>query len=272
MGRQNGNALFLILIGVALFAALSYAVTQSSRGGGDIEREKRMIDQAASKECNITVKRAVKKLKLFGGCDTSEISYELADGTNPNPDAPADKSCHVFDPAGAGAVACGAYLDLDCDLEALAIGEKCLNADIIYAGDLAGARLYTTAADQGLISWNKGNVNYADTGATSTTDGKANTDTLVTLDSIGAPYKAAEACRALGSEWYMPAQDELEVLYTNRAAIGGFNTSGDFPASYYWSSTQQNDDYTDARFLKFTSGYQHHRGKSGALPVRCVRR
>ena len=271
MGRQNGNALFLILIAVALFAALSYAVTQSSRGGGSIEREQQMIDQAVSEQCNASVDYAVNKVKLLNGCDSSEISYELADGDNPNPNAPADERCHVFRANGGGTVPCGAYLGLEfCDLESLAIGEKCPNGDVVYAGEYSGTRLYTTAADQGQFSWNNGSSNWTTTGASSTSDGMANTDTLVGLSDAGAPYEAANTCRGLGSDWYLPAQAELNVLYTNRTAIGGFNTSGSFPAGYYWSSSENAN--RSARNQRFSDGSQGNGNKYDGRAVRCVRR
>lgn len=67
MKDTSGNALFLILIGVALFAALSYAITQSGRGGGGIDREK--ADLLASQIMNIvsTYSQRITRLKIIEG-------------------------------------------------------------------------------------------------------------------------------------------------------------------------------------------------------------
>lgn len=271
MGKQNGNALFLILIAVALFAALSYAVTQSSRGGGSIDREEQMINQAVSEQCSAAVNYAVNKLKLVGGCAASEISYELDDGSNANANAPADKSCHIFHANGAGVAPCGAYSATGCNLAALTLGEKCDSGDIVYAGELNGTRLYTTAADQGSSSWNNGTTNYAVTGATSATNGKTNTDTLVGLTATSdAPYQPANACRGLGSDWYLPAKDELNVLHTNRFAIGGFNTGdGGWPQCCYWSSSEAS---SSASYQRFANDGQSSNFKTEGLKFRCMRR
>jgi len=110
---QFGNALFLILIAVALFGALSYAVTQSSRGGGDITKEQQRLDTAVTQQCAGYVERGEQVLRLLNGCETSELSYELPSGGNENVVAPSDKSCHLFDAAGAGLNPCGGYLDIE---------------------------------------------------------------------------------------------------------------------------------------------------------------
>jgi hypothetical protein len=67
MKNQNGNVLFLILIAVALFAALSYAVTRSTRSGGsEVSREKADLAASALAQHVAGLRTAVTRMVMAG--------------------------------------------------------------------------------------------------------------------------------------------------------------------------------------------------------------
>ena len=105
MRAARGNILFLILLAVVLFAALTYAVTQGMRGGGnDASPEKNRAIAAEIINYATLMEQTVTRLRMTGGCDISQVSFEnpvVSGYTNTTP-SPADKHCHVFDPAGGG--------------------------------------------------------------------------------------------------------------------------------------------------------------------------
>ncbi|WP_165910231.1 DUF1566 domain-containing protein [Rhodovulum bhavnagarense] len=174
-----------------------------------------------------------------------------------------------------------------------AIGDTCEDGSI-YAGlsPDGDVPMYTTPADApggATYTWNDGTSNYTymsmancmdaspGTAATCQT-GEANTAFLVgATGEPDYPFAAAEYCDGLTahgySDWYLPAQDELNVLYTNKNMgdlNGTFNETGSIPASYYWSSSEI--DITSARAQRFSVGNQGSYGKFGGFAVRCVRR
>ena len=103
MSHARGNALFIILIAVALFTALSYAITQSGRGGGSTEKERVDLIAAEILQDAAAVLTAIDRVKLVNGCQETEISFDSPHapvGAYTNPNSPLDKSCHVFEPEG----------------------------------------------------------------------------------------------------------------------------------------------------------------------------
>ncbi|NBX66283.1 MAG: hypothetical protein EBQ96_04730 [Proteobacteria bacterium] len=76
--QQRGNVLFLILIAVALFAALSYAVTQSSRSGGDASKETNVINTASLTQYPNSVRTSVLRL-IIGGIAPEDIYFNKPD-------------------------------------------------------------------------------------------------------------------------------------------------------------------------------------------------
>lgn len=101
--RQHGNALFLILIAIALFAALSYALTQSSRGGsGSIEREKDVLLAAQIAQNTGILRAAVTRMRVTGGLAPAAIRLHSSAPTSDEPCTETDGTC-LFTSEGGGA-------------------------------------------------------------------------------------------------------------------------------------------------------------------------
>ena len=150
------------------------------------------------------------------------------------------------------------------------MGDLCSDGSY-YIGQLGGNDIYATAAaSETSQSWNNGTTNWTVTGFTSTTDGLSNTAGLTALADAGAPYNAAAHCDGLAahghSDWYLPAQDELNLFWNGGAPVAGVLTDG----SWYWSSTESGTLH--ARIQRFSLGHQNGSLKDSVRPVRCVRR
>jgi len=138
------------------------------------------------------------------------------------------------------------------------------------AGETHG--LIAAAADQSAgITWiNVGATVWADTGATATAlgTGSANTTTIIAFQGAPATSYAAGVARAYAGgghdDWYLPSKDELNKLYENRGAIGGFDGS-----ARYWSSSEIGSKH--AWYQDFASGSQGNIDKDHDFRVRAVR-
>lgn len=141
-------------------------------------------------------------------------------------------------------------------------GAQCKDG-AIYMGIIGGNRVYVAPADEPTtFAWGP----WGTTNADSHTDGLANTSWLA---AQGTPYPAALACATKIPEgtWYLPAQDELNLLWRNVAYIPNFIGG----TIYNWSSTQ-GASTSNAQAQRLDNGTAGSLTRSNQARVRCVRR
>ena len=125
LNKESGNVLFLILIAVALFAALSYAVTSSTNtGGGDANEESNLVNSAAITQFPASIKTAMTRMMISKGVSATGVGATESGLTF---DKPADfgditagqEYRNVFHPLGGGV----SYSDMTQGITPSATGE-----------------------------------------------------------------------------------------------------------------------------------------------------
>ena len=101
--QSSGNVFFIILIAVGLLAAITISI---SRSGSNVEQsgnvEQNRIQASQIQRYARAIEAAIQRLTL-DGCSENEISFENnVDPNYTNPRSPANQSCHIFEPEGAG--------------------------------------------------------------------------------------------------------------------------------------------------------------------------
>lgn len=138
---ERGNVLFLILIAVALFAALSYAVTQSSRtGGGATDGESNLVNSAQITQYPASVRTAIVRMNI-GGITADQLNFDPPSAFGTTCTA-APEPC-VFHPTGGGATHVTAPPDVMTDG---AQGEWIFTSN--YAIDSVGTTGATNASNE----------------------------------------------------------------------------------------------------------------------------
>jgi len=122
-----------------------------------------------------------------------------------------------------------------------------------------------TVLDLADAEW--GCINVLISGADGTALGTGNQNTIDIMAGCATAGIAARLCGNLVqggfSDWYLPSVDELNKLYLNQIAIGGF------VGTNYWSSTE--DDAGSAFNQDFTNGVLGDGDKIAVLSVRAIR-
>ena len=146
------------------------------------------------------------------------------------------------------------------------IGESYGGGIVFYVCTGGQHGLIAAVADQSSgIQWYNGSNSTTNAVRDDVFAGLLNTERIIINQGTGS--YAAQVCAnfkgGVFGDWYLPSKYELNLLYEQKAVVGGFTNA------FYWSSTE--NSYERAWCQDFNDGSQFNHYKYQTFPVRPIR-
>ncbi len=148
---------------------------------------------------------------------------------------------------------------------------------VVFYVDASGrhGKIVSMTQSSGVLKWSSNESEQKQLiGASSKTDGVANMRAVEQRPNWRTNYPAFAWCAKLGSGWYLPAIEELKLFTQNDsvhdavnrtlAAKGGTKLYNKGEIKWYWSSTEENRQYSNGAFCAWfvIMGYGSTNGNS----------
>lgn len=145
------------------------------------------------------------------------------------------------------------------------IGQTYAGGKIFYVDVTGQHGLIAATTNQTSSSWGCSGTSLI--GCSGTVIGTGQSNTTAIVNGCGTTGIAARICNDLVlngySDWYLPSNDELYLMYQQKSMIGLFSTG------YYWSSSQNSS--TSSKSLSFSTGIFINGIKTNSYYVRAIR-
>ena len=133
---------------------------------------------------------------------------------------------------------------------------------VVYNGGYHGK---IVSVDESRELWVGETVCENVTAATSKGDGMGNMNKIKKQPNWKNNYPAFAWCASLGDGWYLPAVDELQLIYENKSIINRMLNEkgyGEVVDGLYWSSTEVEEEPDCAWYVNMNDGDSNYNSKN----------